>query len=135
MKFHSLTFLLTLALSFSPSLAARGLAQSPAPPSEKIRHTVQKIGVAGEITVVLKSGDEYYGAVTQIEADSFELAEVDRQQKITVRYDEVKKVSRGYGRKKNIHGQRIPPRTSRIVAIAVLGGLFGLLLFGALGTK
>jgi hypothetical protein len=135
MKFRSLAFLLTLTLSFNPSLAARGLFQSPAPPSEKIKQTIQKIGVAGEITVVLKGGDEYYGAVTQIEADSFELAEVDRQQKIRVRYDEVKKVSQGYGRKKNLYGKRIPPRTSRIVAVAILGGLFGLVLFAAKGTK
>ncbi|MCI0390072.1 MAG: hypothetical protein MOB07_15080 [Acidobacteria bacterium] len=125
---------LAMALARPPA----GLGQSPpATPAQaaKIKAAVEKIGVAGDITVESLSGERYHGAITEIEAGRFELAEVDLQQKVSLRYDEVKKVSKGYGRKKNIHGQRIPPRRSRIVAIAVLGGLFGLLLFGALGTK
>lgn len=108
-------------------------AQTQAP--DKIRRQIEKIGFGGNVTVYLNSGAERYGAITAIATDQFEIAEVDLQQKLTIPFAEVKKIRRGYGQKRNRFGNRIHPRTSLIVSVAVIGGLMGLAFWGATQTR
>ena len=68
-----LTILLILLLSVHS-----GFGQTPAPQAEKIRQQVRKIGLAGEITIILHTGAKHHGALTAIEADHLEVAEVDQ---------------------------------------------------------
>lgn len=130
---------ITFALTFGNSAPA--FCQSPQnnPASstriQKVKDQVQKLGIAEDVTVILLSGKEYYGAISEIELDSFEIAEVDLKQRITIDYKDVKKVRKGYGGWNHAVGKRVNPRTSLIVGIAVVGGLLGLAFWAASQTK
>src|SRR5262245_32405260 len=101
---------------------------------QKVKDQVQKVGIAEDVTVILLSGKEYYGAISRIEPDSFEITEVDLKQKMAFDYKDVKKVRKGYGGR-TFGGKRVNPRTNLIVGIAVIGGLIGLLFWSASQLK
>src|SRR2546423_12574830 len=74
--------------------------------SRKIKRTVEKIGVAGRLTLYLKNGEELYGSVVRYDEESLQIAEVDLKQIVTVQYKNVKKVREDYGRAHNLTGER-----------------------------
>jgi len=126
---------ITFALVLGNNLPA--FCQSPQnipPQVQKVKNQVQKIGIAEDTTVILLTGKEYYGAISKIEPDSFEIAEVDLKQRMAFDYKEVKKVRKGYGGR-TFGGKRVNPRASRIAGIAVVGGLIALAFWGASQTK
>jgi hypothetical protein len=73
---------------------------------QRVKDQVQKIGAAEDVTVILFSGLEYYGAISKIESDSFEIAEVDLKQLVAIAYAEVMKVEKGYGEMNPSTGKR-----------------------------
>jgi hypothetical protein len=81
---------------------------------------VRKIGIGSKITVFLNNGDELHGAVSQIDAESFQVAEIDLHQVFTLQYKYVKKVRSGYGGINLLTGKRTSP--PRGVKIGVLVG-------------
>lgn len=126
---------ITFALVFGNNAPAFCQAPQNIPSQiQKVKYQVQKIGIAEDATVVLLTGKEYYGAISKIEPDSFEIAEVDLKQRMAFDYKEVKKVRQGYGGR-TFGGKRVNPRSSRIVGIAVVGGLIALAFWGASQTK
>jgi hypothetical protein len=140
---------ITFALIFANSAPA--YCQSPqnnAPPVilvQQVKDQVRKIGVGEDVTVILFSGVEYYGAISKIEPDSFEIAEVDLRQMIAIAYADVKKVEGGYGSMNPSTGKRekppnMKPPSSRsfwIFAIASMGAMVGLAVwaFSKLGKR
>jgi hypothetical protein len=106
---------------------------------EKIKRTVQKIGIGSKITVFLNNGDELHGAVTTIDTESFQVAEIDLHQVFTLQYKYVKKVRSDYGGVNLLTGKRMsPPRGVRIgtlVGSLVALGLPIVLLMVALHDK
>lgn len=119
------------AITFALALGnnAPAFCQSPQNiPSQvqKVKDQVQKLGITKRATVILLTGKEYYGAISKIEPDSFEIAEVDLKQKLSFDYKDVKKVRKGYGGWNYVSGKRVNPRTNLIVAIALAGGLIAL---------
>ena len=44
----------------------------------------RKIGQGKNVSVIMFSGVEYYGAISKVEPDSFEIAEVDLKQMVTL---------------------------------------------------
>ena len=105
------------------SISLNQQSKSASPQVEKIRHDVQKIGIAGKVTVFQIGGNKLYGTMTKINQDEFEIAEVDLRQIITIQYTDVKRIRSGIGRINLITGKRSnPSRGVRIAAIAV--GLF-----------
>jgi sRNA-binding regulator protein Hfq len=115
---------------------------SPTPPDkriEKIKRTVQKIGIGSKITVFLNNGDELHGAVTLVDTESFQVAEIDLHQVFTLQYKYVKKVRSGYSGINLITGKRMsPPRGVKIgtfVGSLVALGLPIVLLLVALHDK
>jgi hypothetical protein len=123
---------ITLVLVFGSSAPA--FCQSPQnTPSQvqKVKSQVQNLGIAEDVTVILLTGKEYYGAISKIEPDSFEITEVDLKQRMAFDYKDVKKVREGYGERNSFTGKRVNPRTDLIVSIAVIGGLIGLAFWGA----
>ena len=133
--------IMTLALALIAGSSGLSVGQTPAanpplsPQAEEIKKQVEKIGSAKALTVILPSGDEYYGTISKIDATEFALAEVDLKQIITLKYSEVKKVRKGYGGKNFITGKRVNPRTNLIAGIAVVGGLIGLAFLAATQTR
>jgi hypothetical protein len=138
MKLHR--YLQTAAITFALALGnnATAFCQSPqTSPSQiqKVKDQVQKLGITKRATVILLTGKEYYGAISKIEPDGFEIAEVDLKQMISFDYKDVKEVRKGYGGWNYVSGKRVNPRTNLIAGIAVVGGLFALVVLVASQTK
>ena len=126
---------ITFALALGNYAAA--FCQSPqngASPVQNVEDQVQKIGVAKKVTVILLTGKEYYGSISKIEPDRFEIAEVDLKQKMAFNYKDVKKVRKGYGGR-GFGGKRVNPRHNLIAVISVVGLLFGIAILTATHTK
>ena len=90
---------------------------------EKIKRVVNKVGVGHRITVFLKNGDDLHGTVSRVGPEDFDVAEVDLQRLITVRYESVEKAREGYGGINLFTGKRKSPRKGEGVAVAA-GVLF-----------
>jgi len=141
MKLHR--YVQSVAITFALALGndATAFCQSPqnnpasSSQAQKVKDQVQKLGIAKKVTVILLTGKEYYGSISKIESDSFEIAEVDLKQRIAFDYKDVKKARKGYGGWNYFSGKRVNPRTNLIAGIAVVGGLFGLVIFAASQTK
>jgi len=117
LQISALTFALVLGNN-APAFC-RSPQNSPSQ-VQKVKDQVQKIGAAEDVTVILLTGKEYYGAIRTIEPDSFEIAEVDLKQIMAFDYKDVKKVRKGYGGR-GFAGKRVNPRNQWIAAAAVLG--------------
>lgn len=100
--------------------------QSPtalSPHGEKIKSKVLKMGLGSNITVIIEDGDDLYGSISKVDERTFEIVEVDLKQRVTINYEQVKKVRSGYGGK-GANGHRPNPR----VNYAVFGGLLVFLI-------
>jgi len=110
--------------------AQAGKKQQPTPSEKqtgKVMHAVFNVGVGRGLTVFLRNGDTLHGTLADIRADDFQIAEVDRRQTFTVRYDEVKEVRRGFGGVNLFTGQRVNPSRARTIArYSVLGFVLAL---------
>jgi hypothetical protein len=86
----------------------------------EIKNRLRQMGLAARITVILLNDNERYGSVERIDAESFQLAEVDLKQEVTIEYKNVKKVRTGYGQFNGITGKRVNPKVDLIAKIAIL---------------
>ena len=128
----SRAFLAVVLAVLQATLAAQ---QSPVPLTSaagRVRSQVENLPVGGRLTVNMTDGSQYCGNLHSIEAQSFSIREVDLKQVLTLRYEDVQRVRKDYGRK-GFGGRRVHPRTNRIAALAVLGGLL-VLVFALLAT-
>src|SRR5262245_30502651 len=126
---------ITLALALGNNATA--FCQSPqngASTVQDVKDQVQKIGVAKKVTVILLTGKEYYGAISKIEPDRFEIAEVDLKRGMEFDYKDVKEVRKGYGGR-GFGGKRVNPRHNLIAGIAAVGLIFGMAILVASQTK
>jgi hypothetical protein len=73
---------------------------------QTVKDYVQKIGQGKNVSVILGSGVEYYGAISKIEEDDFEIAEVDLKQMVAISYADVYMVEKGYGEMNSSTGTR-----------------------------
>ena len=109
-----------------PTTTQKPTATTPQAPldkhAEKVRRSVQKIGLNQTITVIMPREDDLHGTVIGIGEQSFQLAEVDLRQTISVRYGDIQKVRRGYAPHPDLFtGQRnSPPQGARIAALAAV---------------
>ena len=119
--------------------AAPQQRQAPAPfdkRAAKVRRSVQRIGLNQTISVIMPKEDDLHGTVIGIGEESFQLAEVDLRQTITVRYGDVKKVRRGYRPFPDLFtGQRnSSPKGMRLAALGAvifMGVILPAILVGA----
>ena len=93
---------------------------------DKLKRVVDKVGVGHRITVFLKNGEDLHGTVSRIGAEDFDVAEVDLQQLITVRYEFVEKVREGYGNINLFTGKRRSPRKG--TEIGIFAGMMVLII-------
>jgi hypothetical protein len=94
---------------------------------EKLKKQVEKIGVGGKITVIRLDKNDFYGTVTNIEPDSFQIKEIDLKQTLTFKYTEVKKIKTGDGQKNLITGKRKNPKKGWLIGVAIFGTLAAVL--------
>jgi threonine dehydratase len=99
-------------------------AQDPGPKSgasvklaeetEKIKGKIVKIGAGNDITIVRRDGQEFYGTISKIADDYVTVSDVDLKANVEIYYQQVRKVSKGYGNSKAWNGKRIPPKKHAI---------------------
>jgi hypothetical protein len=89
--------------------------------AQKIKRVVQKIGVAGRLTLYLKNDEKLYGSVVSYDEESLQIAEIDLKQVLTIQYRNIKKVREDYGKRDPITGRRSNP--SKGVKIGITVGL------------
>jgi len=94
---------------------------------EQLKKQVEKIGIGRKITVIRLDEREFYGSVSNLEADGFQMDEVDLKQTISFKYTELKKVRKGYGGKNYAVGKRVKPGRGLLYGLAIFGTLFVIL--------
>jgi hypothetical protein len=87
--------------------------------ARKIKRMVEKIGVAGRLTLYLKNGENLYGSVVRYDEESVQVAEIDLKQVITIQYRNIKKIREDYAKRDPITGKRSNPPKGIRVGIAV----------------
>ncbi len=129
------TFLATLAF-FTILIASNQLSfAQTAPPNplqrkevkaaklEKLKKQVNRIGIGGKITVIRLDEQDFYGRVSNIEAEGFQIEEIDLKQTLAFKYTEIKKIKTGDGEKNLITGRRVNPKKGWLYGIAIFGTL------------
>ncbi len=80
----------------------------------KMKEKIVKIGQGNDATLVRRDGKEYYGTLSSIEDEVVLIRDVDLKDTIELNYQEITKVSKGYGERRAWNGKRIPPNKRRI---------------------
>lgn len=113
-------------LCYATQSGANSSAQNDAgalpPQALEIKAQVERIGLGKHVTVILPDKREFYGSIGNIEADGFQILEVDLNQSLAFTFNEVKKIRKGYGGK-GAFGKRVNPRTNLITGAVILGVL------------
>jgi hypothetical protein len=132
---------LLLSLFLIASLFAQAHGQQPQPTpqdsasqTDKIAAKILKIGIRADVTVKLYNGKTYHGFINRIDDQQFEMSEVDLKTNVVVRYDEVKKVERGYGEKGPL-GNRVGKKGRHIGMIIALATTVGIGVLMIAGVK
>ncbi len=100
---------------------------NPVNQSQNIKNQIEKIGIGEDATIIRNDKREFYGTIKSIEADGFQLYEVDLKQILIFKYSDATKIKKGYG-SKGKGGKRYAGHRGLIVAAALLGGLFTILI-------
>jgi len=103
------------------------MKQVQAAKMEQLKKQVEKIGIGRKITVIRLDEREFYGSVSNLEADGFQIDEVDLKQTVDFKYNELKKVRKGYGGKNYAVGKRVKPGRGLLYGVAIFGTLFVIL--------
>ena len=118
---------ITFALIFANSAAVYCQSPQNSPDSasriQTVKDYVQKIGQGKNVTAILFSGVEYYGAIGKIEPDGFEIGEVDLKQMVAISYADLYRVEKGYGDMNSSTGTRQKGVSSRSFWIFVAVGV------------
>ena len=128
------TALVFLHMPVGRAQAPTGAQSQLGPAAVRLKTEVDAFPIGGKLTVTMLGGSEYHGNLRSIEADSFTLREVDLKKVVTIRYEEVKRVQKDYGRP-GFGGKRVNPRTNRIAGILIIGALWGIVFAVAAAAK
>jgi hypothetical protein len=101
--------------------------------AQQIQTKILALPIGNSLTVILKDKTEYHGDLLSADNAGFVLNEVDIKQQKTIRYEDVKKLRNGYGGMNHATGRHVDPVRSKVVVMAIAGGLIVILL-AALAT-
>lgn len=87
--------------------------------ARKIKRMVEKIGVAGRLTLYLQNGEKLYGSVVSYDEESLQIAEIDLKQVLTIQYRHIKKIREDYGKRDPLTGRRSNPSKGIKIGLAV----------------
>lgn len=102
------------------------------PSAAKIRTAIRSLSPGAAVTILMKGRPSYHGDLVETSDRSFLLYEVDARRTLTVQYEDVKKIRRGYGGYNSISGRHVDPLHRRIAVIAIAGALVAIVLAVAL---
>jgi hypothetical protein len=126
------TALVFLQMQVGPAQPPTGAQPPLSLAAAGVKTQVDALPIGGKLTVTMLDGSEYHGHLRSIEGDSFSMREVDLKRVLTLRYEEVKRVQKDYGRP-GFGGKRVNPRTNRIAGLLILGALLGI-VFGVVAA-
>lgn len=115
------TVFMTLTLLTMLFCAVIADAQSSALDTAKTKARITKLGVGADVTVAERGGKTFHGSIGQIGPDTFTISEVDLKANVEIRYDQVKRLEKGYSPASPITGQRTSPKTRKIIGFVALG--------------
>ena len=131
---NSLLIILILLAALAANTSS-GYCQQPNPPNAsqdtsgpdahalKIRHQLESLGYGRDVTLRLRHGRDYHGRIVDTGDQSFRIDEVDLRQVVIISYSDTNRIDAGYMQKSLIGNTRRNPHTSKIIALATLGGL------------
>jgi hypothetical protein len=126
------TELVILQMQAGRAQPRRGAQPPLSPAAAGVKTQVDALPIGGKLTVTMLDGSVYHGHLRSIEAESFSVREVDLNSVLTLRYEEVNRVQKDYGRP-GFGGKRVNPRINRIAGLLILGALLGI-VFGVLAA-
>jgi len=106
----------------SKSASDPGGAQKKSKQADEIKKKVLAMGIASRVTVVIKNGNEYYGSISVIDDDRFQISEIDLKREVTIEYTDVMKIRSGFGNPNPMNGKRWRPAW-HVATFAIAAGL------------
>jgi hypothetical protein len=103
--------------------------------TKKVKEKIEKIGKGNKITIVKRDGKEFYGSVLDIGENTVRIDEVDLKVAVEIDYQQIKKVSEGYGSGKTISGKRHSTRRTLVTIGIGVGALIAFLAYMASQLK
>jgi hypothetical protein len=91
--------------------------------TKEVKERILKIGLGHDVTIVRRDGQEFYGRIERIEDAFVVLYEIDLKANVEIHFEQIKKVSKGYGSSRAWNGKRIPPKKRMLglfIGISVL---------------
>lgn len=113
------------------AVTASGTAQQGPVPSKKaaaIQRKVASLPLHSPISVIRIHGGEEFGELLSLDPESFTFHDIDRKVDVTLRYDEVRKVKKGYGGYNYARGRHVDRTTNLVfgaVGVAIIGAVIG----------
>jgi hypothetical protein len=91
--------------------------------TKQVKERIVKIGLGQDVTIVRRDRQEFYGRIERIEDELVVIYEVDLKANLEIHFEQIKKVSKGYGNSRAWNGKRIPPKKHMIGLIIGIGVL------------
>jgi hypothetical protein len=101
--------------------------------AQKVQTKIDGVSAGAPLTVILQDKTEFHGNLLSSDHAGFALDEIDLKKQIHVRYEDVKKLRNGYGGMNHATGRHVDPVRSKVIVIAVVGGVIAVLI-AALAT-
>jgi hypothetical protein len=116
-------FVLSIILAGTGIATAQTAATSTnsAAETQKIKEKITKMGIGADATISQREGKTFHGAISQINADSFVLSDVDLKANVELRYDQIKRIDKGYSHPDPITGRRTPPKIRKTIGWVLAG--------------
>lgn len=113
------------------AFTASGNAQQAPALSKKaaaIQRKVASLPLHSRISVIRVHGGEEFGELLSLDPEGFTFHDIDRKVDVSLQYDEVRKVKKGYGGYNYARGRHVDRTTNLVVAgitVAAIGVLIG----------
>ena len=105
------------------------------PRAQKIQTKIEELASGASLTVILREGTEYHGALLSADQAGFILNEIDQKQQIVVHYEDVKKLRNGYSGMNHATGRHVDPVRSKVIVIAIAVGVLAILIAALAADK
>lgn len=120
-----IAFTVTSFAQQTQSLSKSGLAA---------KQKIENLAPQAHITVVRAGASNEYGDFLSHDQETFTFYDVDQKQNVTVRYDDVKKIKKGYGGYNPFIRKHTDP-TKRVVYVLVFAGVLAAVVVAAAAAK
>ena len=123
-----------LCLTLATSTTAQQ-TQSLSKDALKVKQQVSAVAVGAHISVIRRDAPEEFGTFVSADDSAFTFYDVDTKTEVHLNFEDVRKVKKGYGGYNYPNHRHVDRDKSRIVGIAVVGGLLAFTFWAAIASK